>query len=856
MAMERIGIGGIFTFDNSQAVRATKQARDALGRFTKTSNQVPPAMFRLGTSVTQAFDKIAKGTKKIGTGIKQMGTGLAQAAIGLAPLSLAMGKGISDAAQFEKQMDAVSAITRAMPEDMARLTAKAKQMGIESVFSATQAGQAMEFMGRAGATTSEIVGGLQGVMAAAAAESLDLATASDLVAQATKIMGREWSQASNTADILALTSAKTNTNMVMLGEALSYGGQSAAAMGYSLEETSMALGLMANAGLRGSKGGTALLNMFNKLNKPTTKGAELIEKWGIKLTDASGKMQPMAKVVWDFKKRIDGIKDASKRAAATTELFGIRGSRAFQALSKAGPKAMTTLLMSLERASDGIGAAQEAANKRLDNFLGAFTLFRSSVESLSIGIFGPLLGTFQSAIESITGNLNKVLFALEDVRKVWNDLGADVTDVQNLEKKHGRVFVQIAIGIQSAIQTIKDAWDTVTSAVSALVKRFGATFGGDTIAKITKWVVLFGLAAGAIAPLLLALVTVGFAISGIATAVGGLISVVSGVLGVLSGIAGGVAGVLSGPVLLAVLAVAGAVYLFWDQLKLIWQGIRANLTPAFQYLGEVWGQVWGEIKEVLLYAWSEISAVLSELFGEWKDGSATAGADWVEVGKTILAVTVSVVTAVIQIIGFLVKGIVLAGTTIFKAITFPFIMFKRVLNKVLDAVLQMMEKDFIGGMKSIGIILLDILLAPLRVWTQGILKLINLIPGAQKLIPPDVVNFAQKGFGTFEAPEKPQVRAEQSDAKDMMAEQTKGIMELKAAEKQKIQKPGKTELKLDLTDKRTVDIKNHLCIDGEQMSIARERHKQEIQERSGFKATPWQRRVAIEQGAAPVGRGA
>lgn len=856
MAMERIGLGGVLTFDSSQAVQATDQASSALGRFTRTSEQVPPAMGRLGLSVTQAFNKIAAGTKKIGAGIKQMGMGLAQAAAGLAPLTIAMGVGVNSAAQFEKQIDAVSAITRASSADMERLTAKAKQMGIESVFSATQSAEAMEFMGRAGASTDEIIGGLSGVMAAAAAESIDLATAADLVAQATKIMGREWNQASNTADILALTSAKTNTNMIALGEALTYGGQSAAAMGYTLEETASALGLMANAGLRGSIGGTSLMNMFNKLNKPSTKGAAIIKKWGINLTDATGRMKPMAAIIKDFKKHVDRISSSSERAAVTAELFGIRGQRAFQALSKAGPEAMAKLHLALRGASDGIGAAQEAANKRLDNFLGAFTLFKSSVESLSIGIFGPLLSTFQGTIQKITGGLNSILFALEDVRKTWNDLGADITSVQALEQKHGRVFVQIAVGIQSAIETIKSAWNSVTSAISALAKRFGATFGPNTIATITKWVVLIGLAAGAVAPLLLAFVTLGFAISGITTAVGGLITVFSGALSILSGIAGAVAGVLSGPVLLAVLAVTGAVYLFWDQLKLIWQGIRANLAPAFQYIGSIASQVWGEIKTTLAFAWSEISVILGELFGAWKDGSMTTAIDWIEVGKTIVAVITTVVTTTIQLVGYIVKGAILAGTTIFKALSAPFIAFKALTNNVFNAILLFMEGDFIGGMKAIGVILLDILLAPIRAWTRGILNLVNVIPGADKLIPPGIVDFAEKGFGTFQPEAKPQVRAERDDAKSMMAEQTQSLTDLKAAEKQRTQQPTPTEVKVDLTDKRTVDINNSLCIDGEHMSIARERHKQEIQERAGFKATPWQRRVAVEQGAAPTGRGA
>lgn len=856
MALERIGLGGVLTFDNRQAVQATGGARDALGRFVKGAEKVPPVMKIMGVSVAQAFNRIAAGTKKIGTGIKQMGTGLAQTALGFAPLTAVMGAGISSAAKFEKQMDAVSAITRAIPEDMERLTDKAKQMGIESVFSATQSAEAMEFMGRAGASTDEIISGLQGVTAAAAAESLDLATASDLVAQATKIMGREWDQASNTADILALTSAKTNTNMRALGEALKFGGQSAAAMGFTLEETSAAMGLMANAGLRGSIGGTALMNMFNKLNKPTGKATDLMKQWGIKLTDATGKMLPMARIVRDFKKPIDNIRDASKRAAITTELFGIRGQRAFQALSKAGPEAMATLLGSLMDASKGIGAAQEAANKRLDNFLGAFTLFKSSVESLSIGIFGPLLGTFQGTIKAITENLNSVLFALEDVRKVWNDLSGDITNLEALEEKHGRTAVQIAIGIQSAIETIKFAWDKVSAAVSAVAQRFSDTFGGDTIATITKWAILIGLAAGAAAPLILALVTVGFAISGIATALGGLIAVASGVLSILSGAAALVAGVLSGPVILAVLAVIGTFLLFRDKLALIWQGIQSALLPAFEMISEVWSEVFGEVLMTLQFAWSEIKAVFNELFSVFASDTQQAGIDWVVLGKTLVGIITTTIITIIKVFAFMVKVLALAATTLVKIFSVPFKILFQIASKMITGVLQIFQGDLLDGLATMAITMLDILLSPLRLWLRGILALVNLIPGASKLVPEGLISFAEKGFGTFEAPEKPQVRAEQDEAKGLLEDQTEGILEMKTAEKKRAGEPPKTELKLDLTDKRTVEIDNKLCIDGEETIIATARKKQEIQERAGFKATPWQRRVAVEQGAAPRGRGA
>lgn len=898
MAFERIGIGGILTFNQSQFVTGVAGARNELGQFVKSADQVPGTMGRMAASVTNAAKKIGASTKQIGAGIKQMGAGMAQAALGMAPLTAGVAAGVVVAATFEKKMGGVAAITRASASEMETLTDLAKKMGIESVFSATQSAEAMEFMGRASATTEQIVSGLPGVMSAAAAESIDLATASDLVAQATKIMGRSWDEAANTADILALTSAKTNTDMISLGEALKTGGQSARNMGFDLAETSATLGMLADAGLRGSIGGTALTNMFDKMAKPSGKASKLMKQWNIELTDGKGKMKSMANITGQFAAKVDKISDPIERQGVVTELFGKRGAKAFLALSSAGEDAQVALVKAMRSASDGIGAAQMAAEKRLDNFAGAFTLFKSSIESVAIGIFGPLLESFQGTTEDITSGLNSVLFALSDIDKVWGDLGATVEDVQEIEGKHGKTAVQFALGIKDAIETVKEAWSTVTTFIKAAGNVMNDTFGSGSARKIAKIAVLVIGVAAVAAPVILAMVTLGFAISGVVTFFAGLATVASGVFGVISGAVGLVTAVLSGPLVLVLGIVAlafaairregesvgetlsrvwgniaaGAIMLWESVLQPFIAGFMSQWGVAMESISAIWNETFGSVMAVVRFAIDEIKMVFAEMFGAWGNGTSLAKSDWVSFGEVAMAVVSAAVATVVQMLGFVIKAATFVAVGLFKILAWPFQLWEEFVQGVLNTVLSFMEDGFVSGILNIVKVLLNAISAPFRLIMEMAAAAIDLIPGVD--LPPELKNF--KGFETknmFTEEGKPKAVAQIAAAAtplgvkdgpkvggvptmkgilDRMGEEVKSITDLKAQEKQAAAQTPKVEAKIDLTDKRTIDIKNNLCVDGEEVSIARERHKQEIEERAGFKATPWQRRVAVQNGAAPL----
>lgn len=398
MALERIGLGGVLTFDE-------KKALAGMGRASK------------------GFANLKRGAASVGAGLSQVSGGLRNTALALAPITAGLAVGLKVAAGFEKQMSAVGAITRANSQELAELTAEAKRLGVESVFSAQESAEAMEALGRAGFNNKQIISGLGGVMNAAAAEGIDLATSADIIAQSVKIMGLEAEDAAHNADVLALASAKSNTNIVALGESLKFGGLTANAAGLSIEEVTAVFGKLADAGLRGSIAGTSFASAIDKLNKPSSKAAGIIKDLGIKTRGAGGRLLKMPRLVENLKAGLAKLTDEGERNAAITELFGKRGQRAYLALSKAGGAALQELTDDLNASSFGIGAAAEAAEKRLDNFLGAIKLFGSSLEAATIEFFGPFLSSFKETVQDMTSGLNDVLFAIQKLKQAEDLFG-------------------------------------------------------------------------------------------------------------------------------------------------------------------------------------------------------------------------------------------------------------------------------------------------------------------------------------------------------------------------------------------------------------------------------------------------
>jgi len=324
----------------------------------------------------------------------------------------ALGKKAIDAAKyvvqvgssFEAQMSKVQAIANTSAAEAEQLAAKASEMGRTTMFTASQAGEALEYMAMAGWKTKDMVAGLDGIMALAAASGEDLGTTSDIVTDALTAFGREAGESGRLADIMAAASSNANTNVAMMGETFKYAAPVAGALGYSMEDTSLAIGLMANAGIKASQAGTSLRAGLTNLVKPSKQASDAMEKYGISVTDTDGKMLTFHDLMLHLKDRLGGLSE-SEQAAAVAAIFGKNAMSGWLAVINSSDSDFDNLTSAIYNSE---GAASRMADTMNDNLQGKIALFNSAVEGLGIALYNYFSGPLQSVVEIATGFINGI----------------------------------------------------------------------------------------------------------------------------------------------------------------------------------------------------------------------------------------------------------------------------------------------------------------------------------------------------------------------------------------------------------------------------------------------------------------
>lgn len=314
---------------------------------------------------------------KIGDAAKTATVAIGGAATAVAGYALKVGT------SFESTMSEVQAISGATGDQMQQLSDKAKEMGSTTSFSATEAGEAFTYMAMAGWKTTDMLSGIDGIMNLAAASGEDLASTSDIVTDALTAFGMSASESGKFADVLAAASSNANTNVSMLGESFKYVAPVAGSLGYSAKDTSIALGLMANSGIKASQAGTALRAALTRMVKPTDKAAALMDKYGISLTKSDGSMKTMKEVMENLRDSMGGLSEAQQAQVAAT-IFGqeaMSGMLAIVNASEADYDKLTEAIYNSE------GAAEKMANIRLDNLAGQVTLLKSAAEGFGLVVY-------------------------------------------------------------------------------------------------------------------------------------------------------------------------------------------------------------------------------------------------------------------------------------------------------------------------------------------------------------------------------------------------------------------------------------------------------------------------------------
>lgn len=351
-----------------------------------------------------------KGISKLGsltkTGLSILTKGVAAVSSGL---TAASGYAVKVGSDFESGMSEVAAISGASGKALQALTDKAKEMGSTTKFSATESAEALKYMAMAGWDTDKMLSGLPGVMNLAAASGENLGTVSDIVTDSMTAFGMAADEAGHFADVLAQASSKSNTNVALMGETFKYVAPVAGALGYSAEDAAVAIGLMANSGIKGSQAGTALRSTLSRLAKPTDEVEAAMETLGISLTDSEGNMKSLGDVMQDMRK---GFKNLTKdqQAQYAASIAGQEGMSGLLAIVNASDEDFKTLAEAIQNSD---GAAQSMADTMQDNLKGAVTIAKSALEGLGITVYEEISTPMKNAVETATEYTGQLQRAFE-----------------------------------------------------------------------------------------------------------------------------------------------------------------------------------------------------------------------------------------------------------------------------------------------------------------------------------------------------------------------------------------------------------------------------------------------------------
>ncbi len=399
---------------------------------------------------------------------------------------------IKTSSDFESAMSKVSAISGATGTDLDKLNKKAQEMGAKTKFSATESAEAFTYMAMGGWKTEDMLSGIDGIMNLAAADGLDLATTSDIVTDALTAFGLSAKDSGHFADVLAKASSNANTNVSMLGESFKYAAPVAGSLGYSVEDTAIALGLMANAGIKGSQGGTALRGSLTRLIKPTDDAAALMEQYGLSMTNADGSMKSLGEVMNMLRDKLGGLTEA-EQAQVAAQIFGQEAMSGMLAIINASDSDYAKLTSAIYNAD---GAAQQMADTMLDNLSGQLTLLKSALEGLAIQfgeILMPYIKQFVTWLQNLTQKLQELTPEQKEQIVKWAAVVAAIGPVLVVV---GKIItgiggiISVFSKIPAVISSAKAAFTVVSAAlggISAPVVAVVAVIGVLVAAFVTLW---------------------------------------------------------------------------------------------------------------------------------------------------------------------------------------------------------------------------------------------------------------------------------------------------------------------------------------------------------------------------------
>lgn len=603
-----------------------------------------------------------------------------------APLMTAAGAAIQTGMQFDASMSNVYGLMSSLnlsQNQMDALRDTAREMGATTKFSASEAADAMGYMALAGWDDAQVIAGIPGVLNLAAAANMDLAKASDIVTDTMTPFGMAAERAGEAADVFAYAQANSNTTVEALGEAMKYAAPTADAFGMTLQDTAAAMGVLANAGIKGSQGGTTLNAMLRDMKNNAKNGAIAIGKTKVALTNADGSYRSYAAIIRDIDKATSSM-TASQRDAALGAIFGDESLKGILATLKQGPDALDAMTEGMYACG---GAAEDMAATMGDNLKGDLAILESGAQDMAIALSDWLMPAARGVVQGITDMIGKFNALDDGTKNTIFRIGAMAAAAGPLLLNGGKVLTLLSgvnplvVGLGAAAvlaYTHSDALQGMVAKLGDGVTAFGAALesgAGFTAAFSAGLTAAFGEEAagkvlGAIEGIKTAISTVGDVLTTVTDAVGTFFgslfdgeglkqswenaaAVISGydwtALGtsILSGVTGALdaAGEWLKNIFTAGLTAAKGVN--WFELGTsIHDGIQTILDTAGGWLKSLFeagktaaGEIsWADIGTAI---WNGVTSVLdmagsflSGLFGLGKD-SAIANVDWSAIGTAI-----------------------------------------------------------------------------------------------------------------------------------------------------------------------------------------------------------------------------
>ncbi|WP_432368594.1 phage tail tape measure protein [Staphylococcus chromogenes] len=635
------------TGENSAKTQAAaakyNQAYAELNKYEQELNQATAEMKALERQqqvLNTTMGKIGNKFSELGPRLQEIGSKMQSVGRNMsmyvsAPIVAGFGAAVKKSIDFDDSMRKVKATSGATGNEFQQLRDKALEMGAKTKFSASESADALNYMALAGWDTKDMLGGIDGVMQLAAASGEDLGQVSDIVTDSLTAFGMKAKDSGHFADVLAQTSSKANTDVRGLGEAFKYVAPVAGALGYTVEDTSIAIGLMSNAGIKGEKAGTALRTMFTNLSKPTGDMKKKMDELGISITDSNGNMLPMRDVMDQLRGKFKGLSKEQQASAAAT-IFGKEAMSGALAIINASDEDYQKLTKSIDGSK---GAAKRMSDEMEGGIGGSIRQMKSAIESLAISIGDVMAPYIKKLAEWLSHAANKLNEMPKGTQKIVVGLGL-------LAAAIGPLLVTLGV----MVSTIGSAM-TVIGPLMTSIKTLSVITKGWALATGFLNTIL-GVARGQIA---------------LQTVLTGKYSLVTKTAALVTRGLGLAIRFMTGPIGLVITAVgllvAAIIHLwrnnetFRNNVIKLWNGIKNALSVIWNSIKSFGIAVWNGIKNALSVIWNSIKSFGIAVWNGLKNGVMFIIQNWWMLMKAYFNMWKVVITTIFNAIKNTVIGV-------------------------------------------------------------------------------------------------------------------------------------------------------------------------------------------------------